>query len=375
MSSVFFRKNSVTISLILILFLAHGVRADRKTLVEDIEDGYLDDYTKIEAAFILSGVTNSDSMKTYLNWYNELLTKIKSFSFDIDDRVGSARNVFMYLHSEWLKTYATGSTTLIDIVHKKEYNCVSATILYNIICEDLDWSCSAFETPSHVYTIFNDFTQNLMVENTSSMGFNILKNLKSYSKYLAQYYPQNEVLRIGLDKLYYYENSRGRLINNTELLGLLAYNRAYLAKKNNDYKASYEYVLLAQEFNRDSRSNVNFEIGLYYSWGSQLFSNNDYISAFSVFADGYYRYPDNEDFLKNTIASFFRSLQYCWQAKEWPESARLMAEINDLDILEERDYQALRQYLVNWEHYFKINKDQKSSEQVSRYIEMFHLVK
>ena len=375
MNKMYFKKNSIIISLILILFLVRIVRADKKTLEEDIEDGYLDDYTKIEAAFILSGVTNSDSLKFYLDWYDQLLTKIKSFSFDVNDHVGSARTVFMYLHSEWLKTYAAESTTLIDIVHNKEYNCVSATILYNIICEDLDWSCGAFETPTHVYTIFNDFTQNLMVENTSSMGFDILKNLKSYSKYLAQFYPRNELLRIGLDKLYYYENSRGRPINNTELLGLLAYNRAYLAKKNNDYKMSYKYVLLAQQFNRDSRSNVNFELGLYYSWGSQLFSNNDYISAFSVFADGYYRYPDNEDFLKNTVASFFKSLQYCWQVKDWPQSARLMTEINDLDILQEPDYEAIKQYLLNWEHYFKVHKDQKSSGQVARYIGMFHLVK
>jgi hypothetical protein len=201
------------------------------------------------------------------------------------------------------------------------------------------------------------------------MGFDIMKNLKAYSKYLAQYYPQSEVLRIGLDKLYYHENSKGRVITNTELLGLLAYNRAYLAKKHKDYKSAYEYVLLAQQFNRDSRSNVNFELGLYYTWGKQLFSNNDFMAAFTVFADGYYRYPDNKDFRNNTIVSFYKSLQGNWQRKNWPESARLIDEIMVLEVLQERDRHNLKQILINWQRYFNSKKDEQSSTQVKQYLQ------
>lgn len=203
------------------------------------------------------------------------------------------------------------------------------------------------------------------------MGFDIMKNLKAYSKYLAQYYPKNEVLRIGLDRLYLHENSQGRIITNTELLGLLAYNRAYLAKKNKNYKASYEYVLLAQQFNRDSRSNVNFEIGLYYTWGRQLYSRNDYIAAFSVFADGYYRYPDNEDFLNNTLTSFYKSLQRSWQIKDWPLTERLIEEMMILDILKAKDHRTLSQILKNWQMYFKRKNDEQSSNQANHFLEKF----
>jgi hypothetical protein len=368
---MYFKINNIVFCLLFIFVLLHTTRADRKSLEEDISDGYLDDYSKIEAAFILSGVTHPDSLPRYLNWYHQLLGKIKTIPFEFDDPVGSAQTVFLYLHSAWLKTYALESTTLADIVRNKEYNCVAATILYNIVCEDFSWSCEAFETPTHVYTIFNNFRENLIVENTSVMGFDILKNLKAYSKYLAQYYPKSEVLRIGLDRLYYHENSKGRVITNTELLGLLAYNRAYLAKKNNDYNAAYEYVLLAQQFNRDSRSNVNFEVGLYYTWGKQLFSKKDFMAAFTVFADGFYRYPDNEDFLKNTFTSFYRSLQNNWYRKDWKESARLIEEMIILDILQKEDHQNIKNILMNWQHYFKVKNDDKSFIQVKRFLERF----
>ncbi len=361
----------IAFCLLLVFILVQTTRAGRISLEEDIADGYLDEYSKIEAAFILSGVTDSDSLQAYLNWYDQLLTRIKSFSFDLGDPIGSARTVFMYLHSEWLKTYALESTTVADIVRTREYNCVAATILYNLICEDLAWSCEAFETPTHVYTIFNNFSEKLLVENTSRMGFDIMKNLQAYSKYLAQYYPENEVLRVGLDKLYYYENSRGRVITNTELLGLLAYNRAYLAKKNNDFKSAYEYVLLAQQFNMQSTSNVKFEIGLYYAWGSQLYTNNEFRAAFTVFADGFYRYPDNQDFRQNTIISFYRSLQDDWVKKDWQATAGLIDEISVLEILQDDDRYTIRRVLMDWEQYFTVKNNTQNADQVKQYLQMF----
>lgn len=360
-----FRFKNILYCLLFLILLVSAAQSDRPSLEEDIADGYLDEYSKIETAFILSGVTDPDSLKYHLDWYDQLVKKLKSFSYDLEDPIGSARTIFMYLHNEWLKTYALESTTLADIVRNKEYNCVAATILFNIICEDFSWDVQAFETPTHVYTIFKRFRDDLLVENTSKMGFDIMNNLKEYSNYLARYYPQ---IRIGLDRRYYGENSQGRKITNTELLGLLAYNRAYLANKTGDFKAAYDYVLLAQQFNRDSRSNVNFEIGLYYAWGSQLYKKKDFIAAFTVFADGYYRYPDNQDFLNNTFTTFYKSLQSNWHEKNWPETKRLIDEMNALKILKEKDHQYIKQILINWQHYFNTRKNEESANEVQRYL-------
>ena len=361
------KKYTITILLISLQF----VFAQNKSLEEDIADGYLDDHSKIEAAFILSGVTDPDSLQQCLDWYENILEKIKSFSFDINDPLGSAQTVFIYLHNSWLNEYALESTTLADIVRNKEYNCVAATILYNLICEDMGWTCEAFETPTHVYTILKNFQQKIIVENTNHMGFNIMKNLQAYSKYLAQYYPHNEVLRIGLDRLYYHENKNGRVITNTELLGLLAYNRAYLARKNKDYKSAYDYVMLAQLFNSDSRSNVRFEIGLYYDWGLQLFNNKKYSESFTVFADGYYRYPNNSDFLKNTKSSFFNRLHQNWQLKSWENTGQLIDEIMVLQILDEQDISNVKKLLNNWFRYFSVNKNSLTLADVQKYLEKF----
>lgn len=344
--------------------------AQENTLTQDIADGYLDNFSKIEAAFILSGITHPDSLRDYIGWYEELLSRIKTFPFDNTDPVGSAKSVFLYIHSTWLKTYALESTTLVDIVRNKEFNCVSSTILFNLLCEDLMWDNEAFETPTHVYTIFKNFRQKLIVENTSTMGFDIMKNLKEYSKYLLQFYPQKEALQIGLDKLYYHENSKGRVINNTELLGLLAYNRAYLAKKNGDYSVAYEYVLLAQKFNFDSRSNINFEKSLVYTWGENLFSQNNFAEAFAVYADGYYRYPQEPSFMQNTLASFYMALQTYWEERNWSNTYQIIDEVLDLDIMVNLDKQLIRTNLKNWTIYFQIQNKEIALKEIKKYEEL-----
>ena len=311
-------------------------------LQADISDGELDDYTNIEAAFIISGNKNYAELKKSLKWYNEIIEDINRKNLIKFDQIESAERLFMY------NEYKKKATTLIDIFKKKHYNCVSATVLYNLLCDDLGLSTEAFETPTHVYTIFNNFAETVMVENTTSMGFNILKNLNRYSQYLAQYYPENMKLKIGLHRLYAYENSKGRKINNTELLGLICYNLAIFNSQDRNYKKAYSYVELAQCFNEDSRSNRKFEVSLYYRWGQQLFGDREYYQAFEILADAYYRYPDNEDFKKNCLSAYVKALNQLWNRKDWNLSLTIMQEIADLEILSDKSLFFQKRILKQW---------------------------
>lgn len=337
-------------------------------IAEDITDHDLDEFTRIEAAFILSGVTQPDSLNIYLHWYQTLVEKIRSIPFEPDDRPGSASKVFNYLHATWLQNYQLEATTLRDIVRNKTFNCVSSTILYNLICEDLGWSTEGFETPTHVFTIFNNFTEEVMVENTSPMGFNIMSNLQAYTKYLAHYYPRSEVLKIGLDQLYYHEHRNGRRIDNTELLGLLAYNQAYFARKQKQYARAYDWILLAQLFNRDSRSNTQLEKGLYYTWGKKLFEEGDIREAFEVLADGAYRYPDDSGLVKNTHTAFYRSLQIYYEDRDWQETSLLIREMLELEILDAAYRDAILSLLTRWAAFLsKMNQGKEYEEAVGLY--------
>ena len=108
---------------------AEGGGSLEDRLARDIADFELDDFSHQEAAFILSGVQDADSLGFYLAWYDGVLEGARTVIADYSDRVGSANRVFHYLHARWLKNYRLEATTLLDIVHGKTFNCVSATIL------------------------------------------------------------------------------------------------------------------------------------------------------------------------------------------------------------------------------------------------------
>ncbi|HPI72115.1 MAG TPA: hypothetical protein PK843_16510 [bacterium] len=322
-------------------------------LQQDIEDERLDRFSLIEAAFILSGADTEDSLAVAMNWYRTLLGRIKEYHFDPFDREGSAAKVFGFLHSSWLITYREQATTLLDVIRHKQFNCVAGTILYNLVCADLGWPTEAFETPTHTYTLFSHFARRLMVENTTPMGFNITQNLAEYSRYLLQFYPDHRAAQIGLDRIYAHENSNGRVISNTELLGLLAYNRAYLAAKEEAFDRAYQFVLLAQKFNRDSRSNVDFEINLYHRWGRALFDKGLFYEAFTVLADGFYRYRRESSLAQNCRVALFGALNQYGRHGRWAESQGLLQELRVLNLpMSEEDRQTLRDYMRHWITHF-----------------------
>lgn len=337
-------------------------------LAQDISDGELNDFSRIEAAFIISGADSSVRLQQGLTWFNNLVQDIQAKNLVGFYRIPSAEKLFLYLHTTWLKDYQLKATTLFDILERKEYNCVSATVLYNLLCDEAGLSTEAFETPTHVYSIFTNVTQQVMVENTTSMGFNIIKNLQRYSQYLLQYYPQNEALKIGLDQLYAYENANGRRIGNTELLGLICYNLAIFNSKEKKFEKAYDYVELAQLFNADSRSNRKFEISLYYRWGGELFKAKKFYDAFEVTADAYYRYPDNDDFKKNCQNAFINALKQLWIDKDWEKTESVIAEMNDLNILTDRESAIQKNVLNDWINFLAF---QQRKEEGARAIALY----
>ena len=361
------KKNLVIFLLILVAESASGQPLSG-LLAGDIADGNLDNFSRIEAAFIISGADTSPRLQQGIEWYQSIVADVGEKNLIGFDRIPSAEKLFLYLHTTWLKKYQTKATTLFDILERKEYNCVAATVLYNLLCDELGLATEAFETPTHVYTIFSNVAQQVMVENTTSMGFNIMKNLKQYSQYLLKYYPENEALKIGLDRRYAHENANGRKINNTELLGLMAYNLAIFNAEDKNYEKAYDYVLLAQSFNSDSRSNRKFEISLYYRWGSQLFNENKFIEAFQVTADAYYRYPDNDDFKKNCQAAFMNALKQLWASKNWQKSESIILEMSELGILTDRETEFQKLLISDWIDYFaSLNNMQDASKAIKMY--------
>ncbi len=87
-----------------------------------------------------------------------------------------------------------------------------------------------------------------------------------------------------------------------------------------------------------------------------------------MFADGYYRYPENEDFRKNCLASFYNSLHINWMSKQWPQTAQLIDEVLALKAFKEDEDKQLKLLLHNWMNYFRMNNNINGATAVSSYM-------
>ena len=344
-----------------------------KNLKFDLQNERLDSFTLIEAAFVVSGAETPMELEDGMAWFESLITDIQLKNIPVPGNdAETARRLFNYMHAVWLPDYEKYATSLLDIQQRRGYNCVSATVLYNLSCLELGLQTAAFETPSHVYTIFENFTDHVMVENTSPMGFNIMRNLKAYSQYLAQFYPKKMIYQIGLDRLYLYENSKGREISNFELLGLICYNRALMAAEKSDYEHAYTFVQLAQQFNRDSRSNVDFEHHIYPHLGQQLFQRQRYADAFFLFQEAALRYPREDAYVKNCVRAFKNGQDHAWEQKNWNLTVDMVREMDSLGLLSPEEEQVQQKILNRWIYYFKSRGKEKSAQKARALFEKIY---
>ena len=101
---------------------------------------------------------------------------------------------------------------------------------------------------------------------------------------------------------------------------------------------------------------------LYYRWGGELFKAKKFYDAFEVTADGYYRYPDNDDFKRNCQNAFINALKQLWFDKDWEKTEAVILEINDLKILTDRESDIQKSVLTDWINFLSIQQRVKETE-------------
>lgn len=158
-----------------------------KSLFDDARDGQLDSYSMIDAAFIASGLPDEDALGAYRQKYSSLLAGARRLAGREETDYARAKAAFDYLHSKLLRTYGLHSVDMIGVFARGEYNCVSATVLFNAILEDLNLQSWGVLVPSHAYSIVRVEGRDVEVETTSPRGFDPARTDEAYHQLLKQY--------------------------------------------------------------------------------------------------------------------------------------------------------------------------------------------
>jgi tetratricopeptide (TPR) repeat protein len=141
-------------------------------LFADAADNRLDSHSFAEAALIASGVVDSDRRKAYLAQLDGLEAAARKELPDSLPAAARGEKLLQFLHAGPMKKgYSTKQSFLSVLLDSGQFNCVSATVLYNVMAKRLELDARAALVTLHVYSVLEVDGKLIDVETTNRRGF------------------------------------------------------------------------------------------------------------------------------------------------------------------------------------------------------------
>jgi hypothetical protein len=207
--------------LILLPLLSFGNGGSPRHSVSPIVDHYLASFTTLEKP-------EHADLNVYVKFFSKLESKQKLFSTDKD----YLTFVFQKIHAKFLRNFDERAS-FNDLASNGRYNCLTATALYALALENLDFKYSVFETSYHIFLKVHLADGEVLLETTDSQnGF--VADAAEISVRIARYKTQNVTASQATKYYYRYTTSIFHQVNLDEILGLLHFNSAVNAFNNRD---------------------------------------------------------------------------------------------------------------------------------------------
>jgi hypothetical protein len=179
--------------------------------------------------FASAGTSSTEKLDKPRKFIDYLSKQRIRFSNDVD----YLNFVFQRTHQKYLKHFAT-STEFSELFSNGNYNCLTATSLFTIILEHLNYDVNIVETNYHVFLLVDLPDQRVLIETTDRLsGF--VADPEKIAARMASYRNTQSITASRHQTLSYaYKISVYNSIHKQQLLGLIYYNLAVDAYNNRD---------------------------------------------------------------------------------------------------------------------------------------------
>ncbi len=274
------------------------------------------------------------------------------------------RKSFTTLHEKYLKKY--NEIEFLPLIFEKgTYNCVTSSILYSMVFEELNIPYKIQATQKHVYLIANPGPKSIVVETTNPKMDEpeILENYKrDYVSHLRsiKLISEREYKSKSVEELFEEKTSKGWVVEFDNLVGIQYYNLGLVKFSDKEVEKSYELFQKAYFFYPNKQVRLclyGVILQLVSTCKYEKVSDIDYIVQLS-------RYKDiNYEFTKNLLLEvleyhlqFTDRLSFCDSVYE-----RFINQINDKDNKEELDFEF---NLFMSKHFVKSKEQKKYVERL-----------
>jgi tetratricopeptide (TPR) repeat protein len=221
----------------------------------------------VTALLIVEGVEDSSVVSAFKNKLDILFTNLEQKINTNHSTSKKSRIIFEYLHKELFKKYVTNAR-FQNLFPSNEYNCVTATAIFYLICRRYEMPIILYQTPTHVYSAVDPVGKKMIIELTDpKRGFDFKENKEEIIDYLLQYkfITAQELAEKGADVIYSEQIEKTEEISSNSLIDIAYFNRAidfFSENKFEEALCSIEKALLINSGNESYQSTCLYLLSL-----------------------------------------------------------------------------------------------------------------
>ena len=310
-----------------------------KNLILDISSGRINTRGLIKAGLTASGVADKKSQKIIRNiFYRKFSNLNKSLKKLKLNRYNNARKILELTFKYFLKNYQTERTTLIDAIAHKNFNCVSASILFNIIALKHNYKTRAVLVPGHVYSQIYINNKWIDVETTNKLGFHPYRN--RFAKVLDKH--RGYIKDKGKGKRHYY-------ITNAKLLSLILYNRGSIELNKNNFSEAARFFLQALKIFPKYPDSVKGFFASMMNWIGDEIKKDNFRKSLMIIEDSISAFGRNDKLIRLMEHAYHESAKKYANLKMFSKSISLLGElISKLPKRKANILKYMESYYYNW---------------------------
>jgi tetratricopeptide (TPR) repeat protein len=257
-----------------------------RALPVDLDDGHL-----FEAALSASGVESAGDRKRYQKLFQEWCRSLQATCAKLHGDRAAAQAVLEFLHHGILTgRYELDCSALTLAIDSGNFNCVSATILFNCLAHAQGLNVSAAERPGHVLSVVHLEKETLHVETTSAAWFEILDDPSRLRQYVP---PDGASAGAGARRAF-------RELKSAGLIALLYYNRGVDEMQAGNYPSAVALNYAAFRLDPASVTARGNMLAGINNWSLDLAQQRRYQAAAALLESGRELAPEHTPFKANS---------------------------------------------------------------------------
>ena len=286
-------------------------------VIADGADGRLDHYSLLEAALILGGDEDLATRRRYERQLAAAIPALKRATERSDNITAKAKIVHDYLHNQlFTGEYRSTASELRCVFERGEFNCVSATLLYCYLCEEMGIHCQIVQWKDHVACTVMTEHGPIAIETTCRDWFTAGRLVSSgrltMQPVAVATQPKRPPRRL---TSFASHQDKGRILTDVQLLALVDYNRGVACLHAKRYSEAMRASFAALRLDPENTAAWNNFLAAINNRALTLGSQRNYHAAIELLQRGQRVAPDYAAFVVNFRHIRQRWLQATSQAK------------------------------------------------------------